>query len=84
MAIPAHIDTPIAHLDAIYSQLHTTFASRRTYSLDYRIYNLKQLAFLIKDNEARIHESIRLDLDRSPFEADFTEVRPVWAQVFNG
>ncbi len=47
----------------IYTRLHDRFASHATQSLDYRIYNLKQLAYLIKDNESRIHAAGKKDLD---------------------
>lgn len=36
--------------------------------LEYRLYNLKQLAFLITDNEARIQASVKSDLSKAPFD----------------
>lgn len=45
-----------------------------TRSLDYRVYNLKQLAYMIKDNEAKIQACLRKDLDRGEFDTAMTEV----------
>ena len=57
-----------------YERLHARLASRATYDLDYRIYNLKQLAFLIEDNRAAIAEALRRDLDKGANAVDIEEV----------
>jgi hypothetical protein len=58
----------------IYSRLQDRFASGVTKTLEYRVYNLKQLAYLVKDNESKIQECLRKDLDRGEFDTSMTEV----------
>jgi hypothetical protein len=58
---------PITNIQA-YDRLCATFASHRTKALEYRNYNLKQLAFLLTDNEAKIQASLKADLDKSGFD----------------
>lgn len=55
-------------------RLHERFNSGATLSLDYRIYNLKQLAYLIKDNEKRIQECLKRDLDKGALDANMCDV----------
>lgn len=57
-----------------YDRLQATFASHRTQEAAYRLYNLKQLAFLINDNEERIIAAAQADLGKSSFEARLAEV----------
>lgn len=66
----------IADNSQTYERLQARLASRVTYDLDYRIYNLKQLAFLIKDNREAIAEALKRDLDKGPASVDLEEVRP--------
>jgi hypothetical protein len=58
-----------------YERFQARFASHATLSLDYRLYNLKQLAYLIQDNEPAIVEAIRQDLGKAPFVAAMEDVR---------
>jgi hypothetical protein len=58
----------------IYSGLKDRFASNATLSIDYRLYNLKQLAYLIKDNEAAIQAAVLQDLDKGAFDVSFSDV----------
>lgn len=60
--------------EKIYTRLQNRFASGVTQTLEYRTYNLKQLAYLIKDNEEKIQECLRKDLDRGEFDTSMSEV----------
>jgi hypothetical protein len=61
----------------IYTRLTDRFATRANYSLDYRIYHLKQLAYLIKDNEQLLYAALKEDLDKGSWAADIEEVSDV-------
>lgn len=63
-----------------YARLSDTFASHRTQALEYRLYNLKQLAYLLTDNEAKIQASIKADLGKSGFDVLVGDVRIVQLQ----
>ncbi|GFZ51302.1 hypothetical protein JCM24511_09062 [Saitozyma sp. JCM 24511] len=69
MDVPAQLTTSLSQIDETYDRLQARFASHATLSLDYRLYNLKQLAYLIQDNEPAIVEAIRQDLGKAPFVA---------------
>lgn len=58
----------------IRNDLHSVYLSGRANSIDYRIYQLKQLAFLIKDNDAAIKKAMREDLGRGDWEVEQGEV----------
>jgi hypothetical protein len=66
--------TPAETFSQTYDRLQARFASHATLSLDYRLYNLKQLAYLIQDNEPAIVEAIRQDLGKAPFVAAMEDV----------
>jgi hypothetical protein len=79
LRIAVYQSKPGAHADwQTYERLHRRLASRATYDLDYRIYNLKQLAFLIKDNREAIAEALRRDLDKGETSVDLEEVRDIF------
>lgn len=58
----------------IYATLQDRFSTRATYSLGYRLYNLKQLAYLIEDNRAAIHQAVKSDLGGGDFVVDLSDV----------
>lgn len=61
-------------IDDAYSALTATFATGRTKDLAWRKWQLKQLWWLIEDNEERILEVLRKDLDRHTFESCMTDL----------
>ncbi|CAD6588011.1 MAG: hypothetical protein TREMPRED_004909, partial [Tremellales sp. Tagirdzhanova-0007] len=63
-----------AAIQQIYDRLRARFDSFVTYSIDYRIYNLKQLAYLIKDNELAIHTAMKQDLDEGAYQVNIAEL----------
>jgi len=42
--------------------------------LGYRLYNLKQLAWMIEDNRKAIHEAVKSDLGGGAFSVDMSDV----------
>ncbi|KDN46650.1 aldehyde dehydrogenase [Tilletiaria anomala UBC 951] len=66
--------TPTDEIPQIVSNLRKSFLSLKTYDLEYRKNQLKQLAFCIQDNAEAICEAIKKDLGRSDWESTFAEV----------
>ena len=58
----------------IVQRISSRFTSGVTLSLDYRRYNLKQLGYLLKDNEGLILEAARRDLGRGDVDAIISDV----------
>lgn len=66
-----------------YRTLFTTFSTGRTKSLAWRRWQLKQLWFLIEDNEDRINEALRKDLNRHRFESMLGDISAVKGDVLS-
>lgn len=66
--------TPTEEIANINKKLRSVFTSGKTLSLEYRKNQLKQLSFLINDNNEAFVEAIRKDLGRSRFETVFAEI----------
>ncbi|KAL1412475.1 Hexadecenal dehydrogenase [Vanrija albida] len=81
VALPPFVDTRIDALDQIYDTLQATFLTNKTLDIAYRNYNLKQLYFLLTDNEERIHASLKADLDKAGFDANVGDIWPVVNQI---
>lgn len=54
--------------------MRTAFLSGKTRSVEYRRDQLKQLAFLLQDNQDAIAHAVAQDLGRSKFETVFAEL----------
>lgn len=90
MSFPEHTPTPLPQIDQvsssfaltnsansrqqIYDTLNKRFDSGVTRSLAYRLFNLKQLAYLIKDNESLIQAAVEKDQGKGPFDVTLGEV----------
>ena len=57
-----------------YDRLQARFATHVTRSLHYRTYNLKQLAYMIKDNTGLIEQALKEDLGKGTFDASLSDV----------
>ncbi|WVQ83377.1 hypothetical protein IAT38_005518 [Cryptococcus sp. DSM 104549] len=79
--IPEYADTPIAELDKIYATLTARFESRATLPLAYRLYNLKQLAYLVQDNSQRIQDAVNKDLGKGGFDVVSGDLWPVLNEI---
>ncbi|KAN0064202.1 hypothetical protein ACQY0O_003369 [Thecaphora frezii] len=66
--------TPVDDIPKIVAELRSNFLTGKTRSIEYRKNQLKQLAFMLKDNADAFVESIRKDLGRSKFESVFAEI----------
>ncbi|ORY28000.1 Aldehyde/histidinol dehydrogenase [Naematelia encephala] len=81
MDLPSHIPTPVSTIPEIYERLQSRFADRSTYSLDYRRYNLKQLAYLINDNKDKIFEAVKRDLGSGDFQIQMSDLWPILHEI---
>lgn len=66
--------TPIDEIAKINEDLRKVFLTGKTKDLEYRKNQLKQLSFMLNDNQEKFVESIRKDLGRSRFESIFAEI----------
>ncbi|WVR08783.1 hypothetical protein IAU60_005841 [Kwoniella sp. DSM 27419] len=80
-SIPPYEPTPLAEIEQIYQTLHKRFDSGATLSLAYRLYSLKQLAYMISDNEKRIQEAMMIDLGKGGFDVSFGDLWPILNEV---
>ncbi|OCF56063.1 aldehyde dehydrogenase (NAD+) [Kwoniella mangroviensis CBS 10435] len=65
----------------IYARLNARFDSLATHSLAYRLYNLKQLGYLIKDNEKRIQAAVYTDLGKGGFDVSSGDLWPILNEI---
>ncbi|KAF8156031.1 NAD-aldehyde dehydrogenase [Crassisporium funariophilum] len=73
--------TPLEEIDKIYNELRAGFASGRLKPIEYRKYQLAQLAYMIKDNMARFEEALKADLGRPALESRFLEIVPTINEI---
>lgn len=67
--------TSQAAFESAYKTLFDTFASNKTKSLKWRKWQLKQIWWMIEENEEAIVDALHRDLNRSRFETMATEIR---------
>ncbi|GMK56329.1 hypothetical protein CspeluHIS016_0301690 [Cutaneotrichosporon spelunceum] len=79
--IVKHVDTPLDKIDELYDRLINTFQSHKTLPLAFRLYNLKQLAYMMQDNVAAFQAALASDLQRHPFDVELTEVWPAIGDI---
>ncbi|KAI0064314.1 NAD-aldehyde dehydrogenase [Artomyces pyxidatus] len=81
MTVPKFTSTPIDEIPVIRENLRRAFRTGRSKSIAYRKQQLLALAYMIKDNAARLHEALDLDLHRAPSETNFIEIFPSLAEA---
>ncbi|PLB44127.1 aldehyde dehydrogenase [Aspergillus steynii IBT 23096] len=69
--------TSESQVETAYQTLRDTFRSGRTRELAWRKWQLKQLWWLLEDNEQRIIDALHHDLHRHPFESVLSELRGI-------
>ncbi|KAK8850725.1 hypothetical protein IAR55_004645 [Kwoniella newhampshirensis] len=79
--IPEYVPTSLDKIEEIYTTLNSRFDSLATHSLAYRLYNLKQLAYLVKDNESRIQEALLKDLGKASFDVSYGDLWPIVNEI---
>ncbi|MCJ1274599.1 hypothetical protein MMC21_002396 [Puttea exsequens] len=73
--------TSPTELQAAHSTLHETFSTNKTKSLAWRKWQLKQLWWLISDNEAAIAKALHTDLHRHDFESYYADIGAVKSDI---
>lgn len=73
--------TSQADFKSTYDTLHSTFATGRTKSIKWRKWQLKQLWWMIVENEDRIVEALRQEMNRPAFETIGMETRSIKGDV---
>jgi len=66
--------TPIESLSTIVNDIKTTYRTQKTRPLSYRIQQLRKLYWGLVDNTPALLESCKLDLKKSTFETQITEI----------
>lgn len=77
LVAPSFFPTPctMAPYDEQYQTLRATFASQRTKSIKWRKWQLKQLWWMMEENEQRWQDALTADLGRHPFESATFEIQ---------
>ena len=73
--------TPIASISQTRATHKATFLAHSTRSLEWRRVQLKQLGFLIQDNEDAFVDAVRKDLARPVLETIIAEVNYVKSEI---
>lgn len=74
VAIPAFETTDVNTIPEICATVRATFRTIKTKDLEYRKVQLRKLYWSIKDHSAQLEEALRLDLRKSKYESNFTEI----------
>ncbi|KAH9903141.1 NAD-dependent aldehyde dehydrogenase [Cubamyces lactineus] len=73
--------TPIDEIPKIHQHAREAFLSGKTRSIAFRKAQIAQVGYLLKDNEQRIKEALRRDLNRPELETDFFDMTAVYMDV---
>lgn len=73
--------TSEAAFDTAYSRLFETFSSGRTKNVAWRKWQLKQCWWMIVDNESKMAEALKTDLNRNEFESYSIEIVTVKNEI---
>ncbi|KWU41154.1 aldehyde dehydrogenase [Rhodotorula sp. JG-1b] len=74
-------DTPVDEIPALHRQAYATFLSGKTRSIEYRKRQIKQLGFLIQDNEQQFCRALEQDFGRPAFETITGELNPAKQEI---
>ncbi|EGG04206.1 uncharacterized protein MELLADRAFT_78391 [Melampsora larici-populina 98AG31] len=66
--------TSIEEIHNIHQELRTNHLTRLTHTIEWRLHQLKQLAYLLQENETLLEEALNQDLGRSRSEAHIAEL----------
>ncbi|KAI0749987.1 aldehyde dehydrogenase [Daedaleopsis nitida] len=73
--------TPLDEIPKIHETARRAFNSGRTKSIPFRKQQIARMGYMIKDNEARFKEALRIDLGRHDLETEFFDFGPVYKEV---
>ncbi|KAH9846748.1 NAD-dependent aldehyde dehydrogenase [Lenzites betulinus] len=73
--------TPLEDIPKIHERARQAFLSGKTKSIPFRRAQVAQVGYLLKDNEQRIKDALKLDLGRPMDETQFADFSPVYMDV---
>jgi aldehyde dehydrogenase (NAD+) len=73
--------TSPADFESGYHTLQSTFASSRTKSIKWRKWQLKQVWWMLEENQERISDALRIEMNRHPFETIALELRGIKGDI---
>lgn len=74
-------DTPVDSIPAKHEQAYQTFLSGKTRDIAWRKRQIKQLGFLIQDNEDKFVKALEADFGRPAFETITGEINPAKQEI---
>ncbi|KAH9816539.1 Aldehyde/histidinol dehydrogenase [Melampsora americana] len=66
--------TSIEDIHKIHEELRTNTLKRTTHTLEWRLHQLKQLGYMLQENEALLEEALKKDLGKSKSESHIAEL----------
>ena len=75
--------TPPEEVDSAYITLQKTSKSGKTKSIAWRKWQLKQIWWMVSDNEAAIAKALHSDLNRHDFESYYVDIGAVKNEILN-
>ncbi|GAA5840296.1 hypothetical protein JCM5353_002815 [Sporobolomyces roseus] len=73
--------TPIEQIKPAYDTVYETFLTGKTRPVSWRKHQIKQLGFLVQDNEDAFVKALESDFGRPAFETIVAELNPVKAEI---
>ncbi|GAA5822468.1 hypothetical protein JCM10212_000551 [Sporobolomyces blumeae] len=73
--------TPVESIQGTYDKVYETFLTGKTRPVEWRKHQIKQLGFLVQDNEDAFVKALESDFGRPPFETIVAELNPVKAEI---
>ena len=70
-------------LDNAYTTIHETFKTGKTKSLAWRNWQLKQMFWMVADNEEAIVKALKTDLNRHEFESYYADIEGVKKDILH-
>ncbi|KAK4055969.1 Hexadecenal dehydrogenase [Microbotryomycetes sp. JL221] len=80
-AAASHKDTPLDQIPKYLDELRKTFFSHKTRDIKWRKHQIKQLGFMVQDNEQLFKDAIQADLGRHGAETVLSELNPMKAEI---
>lgn len=75
--------TPIDRIDQLYRTIVAGHATGLTYSYDWRAHQLKQLFYLLQENESALEQALATDLGRPKLESHALELSVVKVEILD-
>ena len=77
------IYTTPEQLENAYTTLHKTFKTGKTKSLAWRKWQLKQMFWMVADNEEAVAKALKTDLNRHEFESYYADIEGMKKDILN-